>query len=130
MMPSNYILRNCKGVYKFTTLQETVNHLIYIDYIKIFVKNEKWVETLIQIVRIYSQNIGMGFGIEQCPMLIIKKKLKKLSIKTLQEKKMQIPGNIRSGYHQTNGDERKSKKGVPQKNVKICWKKTLWQKSN
>ena len=35
-------------------------------------KNEKEQETLIQTVRIYSQNIGMEFGIEKFTMLIMK----------------------------------------------------------
>ena len=35
-------------------------------------KNEKEQETLIHAVRIYSQNIGMEFGIEKCAMLVMK----------------------------------------------------------
>ena len=35
-------------------------------------KNEKELETLIFIVRIYSQDIGIGFGIEKCAMILMK----------------------------------------------------------
>ena len=35
-------------------------------------KNGKELKTLIQVVRIYSQNIGMEFGIEKCAMLIMR----------------------------------------------------------
>ena len=35
-------------------------------------KNEKELETLIQAVRIYRQDIGMEFGIEKCVMLVMK----------------------------------------------------------
>ena len=35
---------------------------MYIDDIKIFAKNEKELETLIQTIRIYSQDTGMEFG--------------------------------------------------------------------
>ena len=35
-------------------------------------KNEKELETLIHAVRIYSQVIGMEFGIERCAMLVMK----------------------------------------------------------
>ena len=40
MMPLNYILRKCTegGGYKFTILQEKINHLIYMDDIKLFAK--------------------------------------------------------------------------------------------
>ena len=39
---------------------------MYMDDIKIFAKNEKELETLVQTIRIYSQDIGMEFGIEKC----------------------------------------------------------------
>ena len=42
------------------------------DDIKLLAKNEKELETLIHAVRIYSQDIGMEFGIEKCAMLIMK----------------------------------------------------------
>ena len=38
---------------------------MYMDDIKLFAKNEKELETLIHAVRIYSQDIGMEFGIEK-----------------------------------------------------------------
>ena len=42
------------------------------DDIKLFAKNEKEQEILIHAVRIYSQDIGMEFGIEKCAMLVMK----------------------------------------------------------
>ena len=45
---------------------------MYMDDIKLFAKNEKELETLIHTVRIYSQDIGMKFGIEKCAMLVMK----------------------------------------------------------
>ena len=42
------------------------------DDIKVFVKNQKELETLIQTIRIYSQDVRFDFGIEKCAMLIIK----------------------------------------------------------
>ena len=39
---------------------------------KLFAKNRRELETLIQTVRIYSQDIGIEFGIEKCAMLIRK----------------------------------------------------------
>ena len=39
------------------------------DDIKLFAKNEKEQEILIHAVRIYSQDIGMEFGIEKSAML-------------------------------------------------------------
>ena len=45
---------------------------MYMDDIKLFAKNEKELETLIHAVRIYSQDIGMEFGIEKYSMLVMK----------------------------------------------------------
>ena len=45
---------------------------MYIDEIKLFAKNEKELETLIHAVGIYSQDIGIEFGIEKCAMLAMK----------------------------------------------------------
>ena len=45
---------------------------MYMDDIQLFAKNEKELEILIHIVRIYSQDIGMEFGIEKCALIVIK----------------------------------------------------------
>ena len=42
------------------------------DDIKFFARNLKKLENLTQAVRIYRQDIRMGFGIEKCAMLIMK----------------------------------------------------------
>ena len=42
------------------------------DDMKLFAKNEKELKTLIQTLRIYSQDIRMEFGIEKSDMLAIK----------------------------------------------------------
>ena len=43
------------------------------DDIKLFTQNEtKELETLIQAMRIYSEDIRMESGIEKCPILIMK----------------------------------------------------------
>ena len=84
-------------------------------YIDMFAKNEKEYETLIQTIRIYSQYIGMEFGIEKCAMFIMKcektnngrNRIAK-SINNWKKGKLQILGDIESRYHQTNGDERKN----------------------
>ena len=55
-----------------TKSQEKINLLIYMDDIKPFAKNEKELETLTHTLRIYSQDIGMKFGIEKCTTLVMK----------------------------------------------------------
>ena len=64
MMPLNHKLRKCTAGYKLCRLQENINHLMYMDNIKLFAKNENELEILIHAVGIYSQDIGMEFGIK------------------------------------------------------------------
>ena len=40
MMPLNHMLRKCTAGYKFSTSQEKVTHLMYMDDIRLFAKNE------------------------------------------------------------------------------------------
>ena len=47
MTSLNHILRKCTTGYKLSRSQEKINHLTYIDDIKLFAKNEKKLETLI-----------------------------------------------------------------------------------
>ena len=41
IMPLNHVLRKCTAWYKLGKSQEKINHLMYIDGIKLFAKNEK-----------------------------------------------------------------------------------------
>ena len=72
MMPLNHILRKYTAGYKLTKSQENKNHLMYMDNVKLFAKNEKELEILIHAIRIYSQDIRIEFGLEKCPMLVMK----------------------------------------------------------
>ena len=72
MMLLNHILRKSTAEYKIRSSQEKINHLMYMDDVKLFAKNEKELETLIHAVRIYSQDLGMEFSIEKYAMLIMK----------------------------------------------------------
>ena len=71
MMPLKHILRECTAEFKLSKLQEKINQLMYIDDIKLFAKNEKELETLIQAKRIYNQDKRIGFSIEKCAILVM-----------------------------------------------------------
>ena len=66
MMLLNHIPRKCTAGYKLTKLQENITHRISVDDIKLSAQNEKELETLTHAVRIYGQDIRMGFGIKTC----------------------------------------------------------------
>ena len=73
MMPLNHILRKCTAGYKLSRLLEKVNHLMNMDDIKLFAKNEKEPETLIHTIRIYSEDIGREFDVEKCALRVAEK---------------------------------------------------------
>ena len=39
--------------------------------LKLYSRNQKGLDSLVQIMRVFSENIGMEFGIEKCDMLVI-----------------------------------------------------------
>ena len=43
------------------------------DDLKLFPKSERTLNSLIQTIRIFNEDIGMQFGIEKCAMLVMKK---------------------------------------------------------
>ena len=43
------------------------------DVLKLYLSNEKLLESLIQTVRLFSRDIGMEFRVEKCAVLTLKK---------------------------------------------------------
>ena len=72
VMQHNNILRKWTGDWKFTKSQEKINLSMCMSDIKIFAKTEKEMESLIQTIRIYNQDIWIKLGIEKYAMLIMK----------------------------------------------------------
>ena len=70
-MPLNHIHRKCITGYKLSRPQEKINHLMYMNDIKLFAKMKKnWKLSYTPLE--YSQDIGMEFGIEKYVMFIMK----------------------------------------------------------
>ena len=49
---------------------------MYMENITIFTKNEKELESLIQTIKIFDQDIRIEFGIEKSTLIVIEKKEK------------------------------------------------------
>ena len=48
------------------------------DYLEVYAKNKKGLDSLVQTVWIFSDDIGMEFGIDKCATLVLKRwKIKK-----------------------------------------------------
>ena len=51
----------------------TINHLMFMDDIKLFGKNERDIETLVQTVASVTRDMKMEFGVQKCGILNIKR---------------------------------------------------------
>ena len=50
-----------------------MNHLLFMDNLKSYAKKEKGLDSLGQLVRIFSNDIDMKFGIDKCATLVLKR---------------------------------------------------------
>ena len=73
LIPLSLILRKVKAAYEFSGSKEKINHLLFMDDLKLYSRNEKGLDSLVQTIRGLSEDIGMEFGIEKCAMLLIEK---------------------------------------------------------
>ena len=67
------ILRKVNAGYEMIKDRCRINHLLYMDDLKLFAKNEKDIDSLVQTVRIFSDDIGMKFGLEKCAAMTLKR---------------------------------------------------------
>ena len=73
LIPLSLILRKAKAAYEFSESKEKINHLLFMDDLKLYSQSEKGLDSLIQTVRVFSKDIGKEFGIEKCAMLAMEK---------------------------------------------------------
>ena len=67
------IIRKAKAAYEFSESKEKINHYLFMDGLKLYSRSEKGLDALVQTVRVFSEDIGMDFGIEKCAMLLMEK---------------------------------------------------------
>ena len=73
LIPLSLILRKAKAPYEFSESKEKINYLLFMDDLKFYSRSEKGLNSLAQTVRVFSEDIGMEFGIEKCAMLVMEK---------------------------------------------------------
>ena len=73
LIPLTLVLRKVKAGYDLAGRRGVVNHLLFMDDLKLYGKSEKQVDTLLNTVRVFSQDIGMQFGINKCAVLVLKR---------------------------------------------------------
>ena len=73
LIPLSKLLNDMKDGYHLGKNRPKVNHLLYMDDLKLYAKDKKELDTLIQTVRVFSKDIGLDFGIEKCAMIQMKR---------------------------------------------------------
>ena len=72
MVPLTLLLRKEKiGIY-YSEINEFINHLLFMDDLKLYAQSERTLAELVGVVEKFSRDIGMKFGIEKCACITIK----------------------------------------------------------
>ena len=58
---------------KFSESKKKINHLLFMDHLKLYGRNGKGLDSLVQTVCVFSKDIEMELGIEKCAMLVMEK---------------------------------------------------------
>ena len=73
MIPLTKVLRKIKAGYVIKEGNLKVNHLLFMDDLKLFGKNEREIDSLVKTVQVISKDIGMEFEIKKCGVVIMKR---------------------------------------------------------
>ena len=63
-----------KQGYSFQKGKRNLNHLLFIDNLKLYGSNQNEINSLVRTVKIVTKDIGMIFGIDNCGILTMKMK--------------------------------------------------------
>ena len=72
MIPLTLILRKATAGYDLAK-EFKVNHLLFMDDLKLFGKSEDQIDSLVQTVQLFSEDIGMEFVLKKCGVLLMKR---------------------------------------------------------
>ena len=85
------ILRKMEAGYQFGTQWSSINHLLLMDDLKLYVKDEKQLDSLVNTVQLFSLDMGMEFCIDSCGILEMErgryKKAKELNYQMARKQK-------------------------------------------
>ena len=73
LIPLGFILRKVKASYELSESKENINRLLFMDDLKLYSRSEKGLESLVQTVCVFGEDIGMAFCIKKCAMLVMEK---------------------------------------------------------
>ena len=73
VIPLSFMLRKVKAGCDLGRNKGRVNHILFMDDLKLYGKNEGQLDTLVNSVMILSEDIQMRFGINKCAILVMKR---------------------------------------------------------
>ena len=73
LIPLTLVLRKVKAGYNLGNGLHIINHILFMDDLKLYGKSENQVNTLLQSVRVVSEDIRNKFRIEKCAVLVTKR---------------------------------------------------------
>jgi len=66
IIPLTCMLRQCDTGHQLGDGHGKISHLLFLDDLKLYGRNDQEIESLVHTVRIFSEDIGMQFGIAKC----------------------------------------------------------------
>ena len=73
MVPLSLILKKVNACYKWEKKEYKLNHLLFMDDLKLYAKSEEQTNTLVRTVYVFSTDIGMEFGIKKRGIITMKR---------------------------------------------------------
>ena len=73
MIPLSLVLRKVNACYEWGKKEYKLNHLLFMDDLKLFGKNEEQIDSLVNTAHIFSTDIGMEFGLRKCGVVTLKR---------------------------------------------------------
>ena len=74
MVPLTWLLRKAKAGYEWGNKGFKLNNLLFMNDLTLFTKSKNQTHPLVQTVRIFSEDIGMQFGLKKCGVLIMERR--------------------------------------------------------
>ena len=71
MIRLSHLLRKVKASYEWGRKEFKLNHLLFMDDLKLFGKSEDQIYSLIRTMFIFNEDIGMEFGLKKCGVVIL-----------------------------------------------------------
>ena len=73
MVPLSLTLKKVNACYKWGKKEYKLNHLLFMDDLKLYPKSEEQTNMLVRTVYVFSTDNGMEFGIKKCGILTMKR---------------------------------------------------------